>query len=373
MNRREFLISSAAIGAAAYMSSAAAPPAPATTTTTAPRIPDNVLWHDVREWGVEGRGFNDTEQYFDRLPARAKDVVRPEVWALARNSAGMSALFEAATPSLYVRYELTGDRIAMAHMPATGVSGVDLYTKFNGKPRWLATVRPAEQKVIATLVADMPAERRQFMLNLPLYNGVKSLEIGVPKGATFAPIAPRKEKPVLIYGTSITQGGCASRPGLAWPAILGRKLDRPMLNFGFSGNGKMEVEVARFLAEIDASIFVLDCLANMGRVAVTPSTIAVVKVLREAHPKTPILFLEEHPWDDNYILPQRAENHAQRIRDFRAAHDKLVADGVTNLHYRTGEDLDGNDSEATVDGNHPNDLGMMRHAEALEADFRKLL
>jgi lysophospholipase L1-like esterase len=371
MNRREFLISSAVVGAAAYVSSAA--PAPTPATTTAVKIPDDVVWHDVREWGIEGRGFNDTEQYFDRLPARAKDAVRPEVWSLARNSAGMSVLFEALTPSLYVRYELTSDRMAMPHMPATGVSGVDLYTKFNGKPHWLATVKPVEQKVVAALVNEMPAERRVYTLNLPLYNGVKTLEIGVPKGARFVPVAPRKEKPVLIYGTSITQGGCASRPGLAWPAILGRKLDRPMLNFGFSGNGKMEVEVARFLAEIDPAIFVLDCLANMGKVAVTPSTIAVVKVLREARPKTPILILGEHPWDDNYLLPQRAENHAQRSRDYKVAYEELVAEGVTNLHYRDGEDLNGSDGESTVDGNHPNDLGMMRHAEALEADFRKLL
>src|SRR5678816_2288262 len=96
-------------------------------TTTAIRIPDHLVWHDAREWGVEGRAFDDTENYYDRLPGRAKGVVREPVWDLGRNTAGMSVHFEAQTPAIYVRYELLGERMAMPHMPATGVSGVDLY------------------------------------------------------------------------------------------------------------------------------------------------------------------------------------------------------------------------------------------------------
>jgi lysophospholipase L1-like esterase len=208
---------------------------------------------------------------------------------------------------------------------------------------------------------------------LPLYNGVKSFEIGVPESATFEPVPPRKAKPVLFYGTSITQGACASRPGMAFVSILGRRLNRPMLNFGFSGNGRMEVEVARFLAELDPAIFVLDCLANMGTVPVTQRTDAVVKLLRQAHSETPILILEERAWPDIVVLPERAKSHVQRCEELRAAYDKLIAAGVRNLHYRRGSDVIGSDGEATVDGSHPTDLGMMRYADALEPDLRKLL
>jgi lysophospholipase L1-like esterase len=258
-------------------------------------------------------------------------------------------------------------------MPATGVSGVDLYVEHETAWRWCATLKPATQTVGAALIQNMPAQPRKFQINFPLYNGLKSFEIGTAQKSAFNAIPPRKDKPILFYGTSITQGGCASRPGMAFVAILGRRLDRPMLNFGFSGQGKMEVEVARFLAEIDAQIFVLDCLANMGAVPVTAKTIAVVKLLREKRPETPILLLEERRWSDQWILPRRDENHQQRCRDLRAAYDSLTAEGVKNLHYLKGDDFLGSDDEGTVDGSHPSDLGMIRYADALEPELRKLL
>jgi lysophospholipase L1-like esterase len=332
----------------------------------------DVVWHDVRDWGVEGRAFDDTENYFERLPKRAKEVVRPEVWSLAKNTAGMSARFRAKTNSIYIRYELTGTNLAMPHMPATGMSGVDAYAMQGGKWHWLATVSPRDAKIEQALVSNIAEGVSEFMVNLPLYNGVKSMSIGVPKDATFEPIAPRKEKPILFYGTSITQGGVASRPGMAFPAILGRRLNRPMLNFGFSGNGRTEVEVAKFLAEIDASMFVLDCMANMGVLPVSERTEAVVKLLREKRPEMPILLLETHPWA-SALTPNHDELRAKKSAELRKAYANLTNAGVKNLHYRTGDDLIGTDGEGTVDGSHPSDLGMIRYADALEPDLRKLL
>jgi hypothetical protein len=371
MNRRHFLASTAATIASTVMLRSASAAAP--VSTTAPAVPPNLAWKDVREWGVEGRAFDDTENYFDRLPARAKDFVREPVWDLARNTAGMSVRFETDAQDIFVRYTLTSDRLAMAHMPATGVSGVDLYVLDQNKWRWAANVKPATQTVGASLIRNMAEGSRKCLINFPLYNGLKSFEIGVPRRAAFAGTPPRKDKPVLFYGTSITQGGCASRPGLAFTNILGRRLDRPMLNFGFSGNGKTEVEVVRFLAEIDAAVFVLDCMANMGAVPVKPNTIAVVKLLREKRPQMPILLLEERTWSDGWILPSRADNQEQRRAELRAAYDELVAGGVKDLHYMKGDDFVGRDDEGTVDGSHPNDLGMMRYADALEPELRKLI
>ncbi len=105
----------------------------------------------------------------------------------------------------------------------------------------------------------------QYLVYLPLYNGVKSVEIGIPKGRKIAAAAaPSHQKPIVIYGTSITQGGCASRPGMAWTSIVGRQLETPVINLGFSGSGKMEPAMADLLAELDPSVYVLDCLANMS-------------------------------------------------------------------------------------------------------------
>lgn len=89
------------------------------------------------------------------------------------------------------------------------------------------------------------------------------MQVGVPGNALFNPMAIREEKPIVVYGTSIAQGGCASRPGMAWPALVGRKLDRPLINLGFSGNGRLEKEVIDLIAEIDAKVYVLDCLPNL--------------------------------------------------------------------------------------------------------------
>lgn len=363
MNRRELL----AVGVLLATSRTLGQPSRPATTQAA--VPDNVVWHDVRDWGVEGRAFTDTESYFDRLPARAKGVVRPEVWNLAHQTAGMSAHFQTRADAIYVRYEVTNPTLAMAHMPATGVSGVDLYVHEDASWRWLATHRVAQPLVTAALVHNMPPQSRRYHLNLPLYNGVKSLQIGVSPGAKFEPIAPRHDKPILFYGTSITQGGCASRPGMTFLSILGRRLDRPMLNFGFSGNGKMEPEVARFLADIDAALFVIDCSANMNAELIAQRAEPLVKMLREVRTTMPILLLDER----RPLMNGMREGHDGKTIALRKAFESLRSAGIEHLYFRGGEDLLGDDDEATVDGSHPTDLGMLRHADALEADLKRLL
>ena len=372
MNRRHFL-AAAAVATTAALPKAFAQSRPA-TTKAADAVPDDVVWHDVREWGVEGRGFSDTESHFDRLPARAKDAVRKEVWNLSRDSTGMSADFEAETDAVYIRYELNKPRIAMPHMPATGVSGIDLYGRVDDRWHWLQVTRPETTNVTAPLGTRIAPGRRTYRAYLPLYNGVKSLAIGVPKGAAFAPVAPRKAKPICFYGTSITHGACASRPGMSFVTILGRRLNRPMLNFGFSGNGRMEVEVGRFLAELDPAVYVIDCVANTQPEQIAQRTAPLVKVLRDAHPSTPILLLEQRAWANSALVPFQAKSHAEKCAALRGAYDKLIAEGTKDLHYRTGGDeLLGADGEGTTDGSHPNDLGMMRYADALEPTLRKLL
>ena len=132
------------------------------------------------------------------------------------------------------------------------MSGLDLYGNDDqGIDRWVAVVRPDKKEIETAIAKDLAPGSRRYTLYLPLYNGVDSLEVGVPKGESFKAFAPRKEKSILFYGTSIMHGACASRPGMAFPAILGRRLRRPTINLGLSGNGCMEAEVAALLAEQD--------------------------------------------------------------------------------------------------------------------------
>ena len=207
------------------------------------------VWHDCKEIGVEGKGWTDTLSFYDRLPAKAQGKAPASVWSLSQLSAGLCVRFTTDAPSIQVRWTLLGnDAAAMPHMPATGVSGVDFYVKdrrADDGSLWATDGRRPERTRPASRVP--PGE--QYLLYLPLYNGVKSVEIGIPKGRKIAAAAASShQKPIVIYGTSITQGGCASRPGMAWTSIVGRRLDMPVINLGFSGSGKMEPEMADLLA-----------------------------------------------------------------------------------------------------------------------------
>jgi hypothetical protein len=261
----------------------------------------------------------------------------------------------------------------MPHMPSTGVSGLDLYVKMpDGKLRWLANKSPAAKTTSIALVSGIPAGKHEFMLYLPLYNGIESLEIGIPKESTLEMAPPRDErhaKPIVFYGTSITQGGCASRPGMVHTAILGRWLDLPAINLGFSGNGRMEAEVAELMAEIDAAVFVIDCLPNLAADQVAERTVPLVKILREKRPETPIVLVEDRNYTDGFLLAGKRERNETNQAALRKAFDQLMSSGDKNLYYIEGEGMIGNDSEGTVDSSHPTDLGFYRQAEA----FMKVL
>jgi lysophospholipase L1-like esterase len=330
-------------------------------------------WVDVREW-VEGKGFTDTEGDYDRLPARAKGVVRPPVWYLSKDSAGMSVGFEAETPAVAVRYTLLKDSLAMSHMPATGVSGMDLYGRDGkGRLRWVGDARPGAQRVVAELAKGMDVVRRDYRMYLPLYNGVKELEVGVPKGVGLKMAAPRREGSVVYYGTSIAQGGCASRPGMAFTSILSRRLDRPFVNLAFSGNGMMEESVGRFLVELDPALYVIDCLPNMNVEQVRERTVPIVKQLRKVRPGVPIVLVEDRTHAGQWVSKkQDAEREARRAA-LRAGYEQLIKDGEGKLFYLKGDELLGEDGEATVDGSHPTDLGMVRYADQLEPVLRRAL
>lgn len=367
LSRRSFLALGAAGVALANRTNAAAnEPAPA-----------ELVWTDVADWPIEGRAFADRKAPYDRLPARAEGVVRPEVWKLSRDSAGMVVRLQTKSPELHVRYRLTGDEIAMTHMPATGVSGVDLYGHDGTAWRWIQVTRPTRQDVTMALFAKAAAvtSPRQFLLYLPLYNGIERLELGVPAGETVAPAAPRPagRKPIVCYGTSILHGACASRPGLAWAAQVGRQLDREVVNLGFSGNGRLEPEVGQFLVELDAAVFVIDCLPNVTPEQVAERTAPLVRQLRAKRPDAPILLVEDRTFGNAWFVAERAEQHGQRRAALREAVAGLQRDGVAGLHLLAGAELLGADDEGTTDGSHPNDLGMFRQAQHVTAALRGIL
>ncbi len=335
---------------------------------------DDVDWYDVKEFGVEGKGWSETKKYFDRLPAKAEGFVRDQVWNLSRDSAGMCFRFVSDSPNIYVRYELSKESLSMTHMAATGHSGVDLYAQDGmGIDRWVAVVRPGKQKMDTTLAKDLAPGSRRYTLYLPLRNGVESLEIGVVRGQSFTALSPRNEKPIVFYGTSIMHGACASRPGMAFPSILGRRLRRPIINLGFAGNGRMEIEVGSLLVELNPCVFVIDCLPNMNESTVSERAVPLVKKIRETHEKTPILLVEDRSFTSTRFFPARKQRHQKNRIALKNAFKELQNLGIKNIFYLDGDNLLGQDGEAATDGSHPSDLGMVRYADAYEPALRAIL
>jgi lysophospholipase L1-like esterase len=337
----------------------------------------NLRWYDILQLGLEGKGWENTAHPYDRLPGKAEGVVRDAVWSLSHHSAGMCARFVTDASEISARWTLRYDNLAMDHMPATGVSGLDLYVRDGEVWRWVAVGRPKSVPTNeTTLVSGMPSGLHEFLLYLPLYNGVESVELGVRSEATLAKAPPRigeNSLPICFYGTSITHGGCASRPGMAYPAIVGRHLDRPAFNLGFSGNGKMDIELADLLAELEVCLYVLDCAPNMPAEMIAERAVPFVRRLRELKPDTPILLVENIVYQNGWFLEATQAAYTGKNEALKKSFEELKSSGVDQLHYLGCEELLGRDGEATVDGVHPTDLGFLRMAETLEPVIARIL
>ncbi|MDL2266234.1 SGNH/GDSL hydrolase family protein [Parabacteroides sp. OttesenSCG-928-G07] len=342
-----------------------------------------INWHNPMNAGmptVQNQGWtNEIGHTYTRLPERAKQSVREAVWNLSRNSAGLAIHFYTNTPEIRVRYAVS-ERTSMLHMPATGVSGIDLYS-IDSDGNWNRCAGGYTfNDTIQYTFSNIPKNRQhnngyEYRLFLPLYNTVKWLEIGVDETAefTFVPLSP--EKPILLYGTSIAHGACASRPGMAWSNILQRSLDYPLINLGFSGNGRLEKEVIDLIAETDARLYILDCLPNVdGReeAELIPLIVNAVKQIRRQRAAAPILLVEHIGYANGATNSKLLESYTRANRANRKAYEQLLNENIGNLYYLTREELN-IPADGWVDHIHPNDLGMQAQATAVEAKIREIL
>ncbi len=331
---------------------------------------------------LEGQAWpKEVKNYYDRLPARAENTVRRDVWNLSENAAGLGLRFRTNAQSIIIRYIATG-AMQFPNMPATGVRGIDLYSKtIDGNWLWCSGKFSIGDTLVyrfSNLIAnDENVSNREYTLYLPLYNSVKWMEIAVPGESMFEPLPVRIDNPIVVYGTSIAQGGCASRPGLAWTALLERKLDRPLINLGFSSNGLLEKEVLDMMAELNAKLFILDCLPNMVSPAFTGNELKnritrAIQLLQSKRPGIPILLTDHAGYTDEGTNAVRRKEYQDANTAFREVFDSLIAVGVKNIYRLSKEEIN-QDIETMVDGTHPNDMGMMRYADAYEKKIRIIL
>jgi len=342
-------------------------------------------WHadSIKVPFIEGQYWpEEVMDKYDRLPARAKEIVPTKLWNLSKHSAGEMIRFATNAKEIIVKYAVH-EELSKFHMPATGVSGVDLYAMdSSGNPFWIAgkyQFKDTIEYIFSHIdFPDQASAEANYQLYLPLYNSIKWLTIGVQDTATFQ-ILPVRSKPIVAYGTSIIQGGCASRPGLAWTAILGRNLNQPVINLGFSGSGKMEPKMTDLVNEIDAGLFILDCMPNLTNSYAFPDHDVenrfseTIYKIQKKHPGTPII-LTEHSggFAANYLDTLKANEYKKSSELIAEIFYKLKKNGVKNIYLLTGKEI-GFDINSTVDGLHPNDIGMMKYAKAYENKIRTIL
>ena len=337
---------------------------------------NGVKWIDGKFLPLEGKAFADVELFYDRLPANVTTNVNEGVRYMKHHTSGMVFRFVTNSKSLKFRWIPLYGSLSMDHMPASGVSGIDVYRYDADKEKWLyvKTGRIWDSQKGGSLDLDW-TPGAPCLVNLPLYNGLKEFSLGVDSDAQVKPLGPRKsgvDKPVVFYGTSITHGGCCSRPGLGFVNWVGRELDVPVVGLGFSGSGVMELEMSEHLAKIDASCYVLDCLWNMalreadrpGR-AVETNYEPFIRNLRARRPGVPIIMAEHC----NVYGNEKSKSDLF----IRQLYEKLVKEGWANLVYLPNDDMYTGDYEGTVDGCHPNDLGMQSLKDAFGKAIRLAL
>lgn len=339
-------------------------------------------WQNPMEAGfpvIQNQGWPDEIGYkYVRLPDRAEKDIRSAVWNLSRNSAGLAIHFYSNAPQITIRYKVSSG-YNMPHMQSTGVSGLDLY-RIDSDGNWgfcfgNYSFGDTIQYSYANFGPDKYHNRGfEYRLYLPLYNTVEWMEIGTPEESELSFIPQSPEKPVVLYGTSIAQGACSSRPAMAWANILQRSLGYPLINQGFSGNGKLEKEVLNYIVELDARIYILDCMPNLTQHTeqeVTDLVIAAVKQIRTTR-TAPILLVEHAGYSNAPTNNSQYELYTRLNRGSRKGFEQLKGEGIKELYYLSHNELNYS-PDSWVDYVHPSDLGAQTQATAVEKKVREIL
>lgn len=346
---------------------------------TTPEL-EGLRWKEAYDKPFDLAGFPwfSEDKLYRRMPVNTSGTLPKAVDNLANCTAGGQIRFQTDSKRIGLKVQLL-DRANMYHMPATGQCGFDLYLGEPGKQTFHSVTRFDHTKDYyeCLLFGNKTSEMRNFTINFPLYQGVKEVSVGLEEIANIQTPPPYAiSKPVVVYGTSITQGGCASRPGMAYTNILSRKLNTEFINLGFSGSGKGEPEVAEIIANIPTpALFLLDYEANAGTLKDYSATLPeFIRILRAKHQSVPIVLVSKI----RYAGEIADKDMRQRRESKLAFQQKLVSDlkdkGDRNIHFCNGESLLGDDfDECSVDGAHQTDLGFSRMANALKSVIEKIL
>ncbi len=336
-------------------------------------------WINFEEIGVEGRGWEDRESPFDRLPFHAKEKICSQnkgLWELAKSSTGMCITFRTDSTEIRVRRKLALPQLNEYNFNTCSFSGFDLYGETPaGKWRWIGTTPYAASEAEEySLAVNMLPGYRRYRIYLPLRNQLLKAELGILETSRFEAEKPRSiRESVVFYGSSIVHGAYVSHAGLSHPSRLGRELDVPIINLGFSGMGKMDLYMADVMAELDCKVFVIDALPNMDPELVRKNALPFLRRLRELRPDTPFVLMEEPDRSNDWVYPEQHKRTSGNRSALKKVFRQLQAEGENNILYLKGYGLTGYDGEGSIDGIHPGDVFVERMYKKLLPVLRTAL
>lgn len=338
-------------------------------------MPEQLLFFHPQEAPFRIWGLPDPNVYC-RLPADVLAQCSDALRHLAYHLAGACVRFSTDADHMAVMWTLQGAG-NMPHMPASGQSGMQLFEETDAGTVHVKNLIPAMDgglgcRLNQSLYFPLPGGgMRSYVLYLPLYNGLDELLLGFPPEAQItAGRTPRIEAPIVFYGSSITQGGCASKSGSCFTTLLARRLDAAQINLGFSGNGRGEEFMARYISSLSMSMFVMDYDHNAPDPAYLEQTHErFFQIIRQAQPELPVVMVSRPDFERDC-----ADSRLRRAV-IRKTYEHAVAAGDKNVWMVDGEMLFGSSDRdlCTVDDVHPTDLGFHRMADCLEPLMRKIL
>ncbi|MBQ9859719.1 MAG: SGNH/GDSL hydrolase family protein [Clostridia bacterium] len=333
-----------------------------------------LTWMDAAEEPFVTYGAVSKNPYL-RLPDNVAAATSKGVHELSKNTSGIRLRFRTDSPYIALRVKWSS-QCRMPHMAYAGISGFDLYTENVGRQFYVHTMLPSiEADSGYESCVDTDGVMRDYVLNFPLYNPVEQLYIGVQEGCQFEkPATYANTAPVVFYGSSITQGGCASRPGNSYQNMLSRRLNMDYVNLGFSGNGMAEPIICEYMAGLAMAAFVSDYDYNAETVEYLRDThYRLYETIREKHPDLPYIMMTKPDYED--FDKEAVHLNDQRRAVIMESYVRAIEAGDRNVYFVDGATLFGDDQSdsCTVDNTHPNDLGFFRMYRALCPVLERIL
>lgn len=328
-------------------------------------------WYKISPELVFGRGWSKTEPVFGRLPEHAEKSLPEKVWKMRRNSSGMYVEFVTDSPNVTIRWALEDDISGEPNFNICAESGIDLYVLVGKKWRFAVALTASALCNEVPALVDLMRKKRKIRLYFPFRNCLRSLDVGIDSGMAFEWIKPENVAPIAYYGSSIIHGSYGSRSGNGITQILGRAFDRPVINLGFSGSARMEEGMAELLTELNPCCYLIDPLPNADAALLEERLEIFLRKLCSAGKNTPVILLTDADRRNAWLYRKNVQAHNKK-RETAVRIVKQLQSEFPLLFLIDMKNAMGNDFEGTIDGIHPDELGVFRFVSFLICELKKI-